>query len=362
MFLEQIGADARVAELFRAHAGEGVELGRVSFAVHEQYRIYVEAGDCEAAPAGRLRWDDVLPAVGDWVAVRRVEPSFALIEAVLPRRTQFSRRAAGGTALEQVIAANVDVAAVVCGLDRDFNLRRLERYLVLARESRAEPLVVLNKADLCETLEECLEAVGRIAQGARVVAISARETVEPLRPVVRGQTVAFLGSSGAGKSTIANALLGEQLQAVAAVREGDSRGRHTTTSRMLIPLPGGGAIIDNPGMRELQLWATEESLDEVFQDVSALARECRFGDCTHGGEPGCAVRSAIESGEIDPARWGSYRKLQAELRRQMLKQDGNSRIKGRNGRSCTKRCGIIPSMRVEDDRWSYPTCRISTRG
>jgi len=300
MFLEQIGADARVAELFRRHAIEGIELGRMSFAAHELYRIYLETGECEAVPAGRLRWDEGLPAAGDWVAARRIEPALALIEAVLPRRTQFSRRAAGRSVTEQVVAANVDLAAVVCGLDADFNLRRLERYLILARESGAEPIVILNKADLCESVADRMEDVARLGAGARIIALCAQATVEPLRDTVRGRTVALLGSSGAGKSTIANGLLCEERQATAAVRAADSRGRHTTTSRMLLPLPGGGAIIDNPGMRELQLWANQDSLDGVFEEVADAARRCRFRNCTHESEPGCAIEGAIESGEISP--------------------------------------------------------------
>jgi ribosome biogenesis GTPase / thiamine phosphate phosphatase len=319
MFLEQIGADARVAELFRPYASQGLELGRVSFAAHEQYRIYLESGECEAAPAGRLRWGDDLPAVGDWVATRRVDPGLALIEAVLTRSTQFSRRAAGRGITEQVIAANVDLAAVVCGLDGDFNLRRLERYLILVRESGAAAIVVLNKTDLCESVAERVDAVGRLGAGA--IAMCAQATVEPLRAIVRGRTVALLGSSGAGKSTIANGLLGQERQTTTAVRPSDSRGRHTTTNRMLLPLAGGGALIDNPGMRELQLWASQDSLEGVFQDVADAAGHCRFRDCTHQNEPGCAVRRALESGEIEPARWLSYRKLEVEMRHASLQQD-----------------------------------------
>jgi ribosome biogenesis GTPase len=321
MFLEQIGAEARVRELFRSHATAGTELGRVSFASHEQYRVLFEAGECEAAPSGRLRWQDALPATGDWVVARRVDPKLALIEAVLPRRTQFSRRAAGKTVAEQVIAANIDLAAVVCGLDGDFNLRRIERYLVLARESGAEPVIVLNKADLSGLVAEAIVEVTRIAGDARVVALSAHNSVEPLAGMVRGRTVAFLGSSGVGKSTIANGLLGDQRQAIGAVRVSDSRGRHTTTSRMLLPLPGGGALIDNPGMRELQLWASEETLAETFEDIAAFAERCRFTDCAHGDEPGCGVREALASGALDQTRWQSYRKLQGEVRYQALQAD-----------------------------------------
>ena len=325
MFLEQIGADAHIRALFEPHAAQRLELGRVSFAAHEQYRIYLEGGDCEAVPAGRLRYDAVLPAVGDWVAARQVDPKLALIEAVLPQRTKFSRRVAGRTVAEQVIAANVDLAVIVCGLDGDFNVRRLERYLVLARESGGDALIVLNKSDLCDDLPARLELVTAVAQRVPQLVMSARQSVQDLRSVIRGRTVAFLGSSGVGKSTIVNALIGQHSQTTLPVREADSRGRHATTSRMLIPLPEGGAVIDTPGMRELQLWATEDSLDEVFDDVAALASECRFGDCTHTNEPDCAVQSALGRGAIDSSRWRSYCKLQAELRHEMLKEDALAR-------------------------------------
>ena len=325
MSLEQIGADPRVRELFRSHAPAGTELARVSFASHEQYRVLSETAECEAAPAGRLRWADALPAVGDWVAARPVDSDFAWIEAVLPRRTQFSRRVAGKAIAEQVIAANVDLAVVVCGLDGDFNLRRIERYLVLAREGGVEPAIALNKADLCISPREPVDAVTRIAGGAPVIILSAQQSVQPLAPLVRGRTVAFLGSSGAGKSTITNRLLGENRQATSAVRPADSRGRHTTTGRMLLALPGGGAIIDNPGMRELQLWASEQSLDDTFDDISEFAQRCRFANCTHTSEPGCAVRDALEIGDLDPSRWHSYEKLQRELRHHALQQDAQAR-------------------------------------
>ena len=324
MLLEHIGADAQIRELFEPHAAQRLELGRVSFAAHEQYRIYLEDGDYEAVPAGRLR-DSVLPAVGDWVAARQVDPQLALIEAVLPRRTKFSRRVAGRTVAEQVIAANVDLAVIVCGLDGDFNVRRLERYLVLARESGGDALIVLNKSDLCDAVSERLEQVTAVAERVPHLVMSARESVRDLLSVIRGRTVAFLGSSGVGKSTIVNALIGEQSQTTLPVREADSRGRHATTSRMLIPLPEGGAVIDNPGMRELQLWATEDSLDEVFDDVAALASQCRFRDCTHTNEPECAIQSALGRGEIDWSRWRSYCKLQGELRYEQLQHDALAR-------------------------------------
>ncbi len=321
MFLEQIGADAHIREVFEPYAAQQLELGRVSFTTQERYRIYLENGEYEAVPAGRLRYDSILPAVGDWVAARRVDPKLALIEAVLPRRTKFSRRVAGRTIAEQVIAANVDLAAIVCGLDGDFNVRRLERYLVLARESGGDALIVLNKSDLCDSISERLAQVAAVAQRVPRLVMSARESVQDLGRLIRGRTVAFLGSSGAGKSTIVNALIGELSQATLPVREADSRGRHTTTNRMLIPLPEGGAVIDNPGMRELQLWATEDSLDDVFDDVAALASECRFRDCTHTNEPECAIQSALSRGQIELSRWRSYCKLQRELRHEVLKHN-----------------------------------------
>src|SRR5437667_7821257 len=239
-----------------------------------------------------------------------------MIHAVLPRRTRFSRRAAGEREQEQMIAANVDLALIVCGLDHDFNLRRIERYLTLARESGAEAAIALNKADLCVDLEARLEDARRVAGGAPVVSICAQssEGIAPILGLIgRGRTVALLGSSGVGKSTLVNQLLGEERQRVREVRESDSRGRHTTTYRELVPLPSGGALIATPGMRELALWAGPESLDSAFGDVADLALGCRFRNCAHGAEHGCAVQAAISSGELDSERWRSYQKLHAEI-------------------------------------------------
>ncbi len=345
MSLEQIGADARVRGLL-SQSTDGTELGRVSFAAHEQYQIILERGECEASPAGRLRWGDALPAVGDWVAARRIDRELALIEAVLPRRTQFSRRVAGRAAGEQVIAANIDLALVVCGLDGDFNLRRIERYLVLAREGGADAAVVLNKADVCESPRQAEEAVKRIAGGVRILVLSALRSVEPLRELVRRRTVALLGSSGAGKSTIVNGLLGEARLATAEVRASDSRGRHTTTGSMLLAVPGGGAIIDSPGLRELQLRAGEEALDGAFEEISALSERCRFSDCSHTGEPGCAVREGLENGEIDASRWSSYRKLRAEVRHEATERDAHARnLEKKRWKSIAKAIRSHPKFR-----------------
>ena len=256
------------------------------------------------------------PVVGDWLAVRERDGGFEVC-AVLPRRNVFRRRAAGRSATVQVIAANVDTALLMMGLDADFNLRRIERYLTLASPSGAEPVVVLNKSDLAHDLTEQLAQVGEVASGAPVFAMSAKlgEGLEPLEEYLTpGATVALLGSSGVGKSTLVNRLLGHEQQTTAAVRERDGRGKHTTTSRELIRLSRGALLIDTPGMRELGLWTEDEdALDDAFDDVVRLAEACRFRDCSHHNEPGCAVREALEAGDLAEARLASYLKLRREL-------------------------------------------------
>ncbi len=292
---------------------------RVCEGAHEYYCLRFEDGsECGAVPAGSLRWDGQLPAVGDWVRARASHsagladsPGLVLIESVEPRTSCISRQRPGGGG-EQVLAANVDLIVIVMGLDGDYNIRRLDRYLVLAAASGADTLVVLNKLDVCPEWPRRLAEV--LAMTGNAVAVSAQESVAPIREAVRGRTVVLLGSSGAGKSTIANALLGEARHATQPVRESDSRGRHTTTRRMLVGLPDGGVLIDTPGLRELGLWAGQDSVDEAFGSIAALGMQCRFRDCSHAGEPGCAVAVALESGELEAARWASYQKLLAEAR------------------------------------------------
>ena len=295
--------------------------GRVSFGAHEEYRVLLDGnGESAATPSGTLRANGGLPAVGDWVWVRPAG-EFSLIEAVEARKTAFVRRATGRAHAAQCVAANVDLCFVICGLDGDFNLRRVERYLVLAWESGARPVVVLNKSDICPDVEAAVEAVRCVAGRAEVVPMSASRSVEPLKSWLQpGLTAALLGSSGAGKSTIANALTGSAL-ATGEVRESDSRGRHTTTARMLMAAPNGAWLIDTPGMRELGLLASETSLDLGFPEIAAVAGQCRFADCGHEQEPGCAVRTALEEGRISPGRWMSYMKLQREARHHMLEAD-----------------------------------------
>jgi ribosome biogenesis GTPase len=306
---------------------------RVAIAQREKYRLYGEAGPVTADIRGKLRFEassaSDLPVVGDWVTAKmRPEGGAADITAILPRFSKFSRKEAGETSGEQVLVANIDTVFLVSGLDGDFNVRRLERYLALAFESGAKPVIVLNKTDKCADVAECVRQAEAAGPGIPVIALSAIGSAEISgleQYVPRGNTVAFLGSSGAGKSTIINRLLGEERQKVGAVRASDSRGRHVTTSRELIALPGGGLVIDNPGMRELQLWLDGDALDGTFADVKELASKCKFGDCTHAGEPGCAVKAAIEQGVLDQKRFDSYLKLKKEERYLATRREAKDR-------------------------------------
>jgi ribosome biogenesis GTPase len=248
----------------------------------------------------------------------------ATIQAILPRTSLFSRKVAGQETLEQILAANVDVAFLVAGLDRDFSIRRLERYLTMAWESGARPVIVLNKTDLADDLEARRADVAGVAGAVPVHAISSKvgSGIEELSPYLQpGRTVALLGSSGVGKSTLINRLVGRERQLTRDVREKDSRGRHTTTHRELVPLPGGGLLIDTPGMRELQLWSADEGVQETFDDITDLAEHCYFRDCRHETEPKCAVKAAAEDGRLASDRLESFLKLQEELRHLATRQD-----------------------------------------
>jgi ribosome biogenesis GTPase len=332
--LSALGWNARLAEAFAPHAAEGLAPGRVSLEHTHIYRVLTEGGEVLARVAGRLRHHAAaraeFPAVGDWVAV---EPAphggDARIRAVLPRSSRFSRRAAGDPTEEQVVAANIDVVFLVAGLDREFNPRRLERYLVVAWESGATPVIVLNKADLAGDPGAAADEVRRLAPAVPVHAVSARESssLDVLRAYVgHGRTAALLGSSGVGKSTIVNRLLGEDRLRTRDVRESDSRGRHTSTSRQMVRIPGHGVLIDTPGMRELQLWETGGALSGAFADVDALAEGCRFRDCRHRQEPGCAVTAAVDAGTLPAERLESFRKLADEQDYQARQQDQRAQL------------------------------------
>ncbi|AHG92357.1 ribosome biogenesis GTPase RsgA (plasmid) [Gemmatirosa kalamazoonensis] len=283
-----------------------------------RYLVAGDGGERSAVVAGRLRHDDdttdARPAVGDWVAVDAGPDGVAVIRAVLPRRTAFVRRAAGRAARPQVVAANVDVAAIVAPLSEPPNARWVERFVAVAWESGAVPLVVLTKADLCNDPEDAVAALRPSVPGVDVVAVSASAgTLDPLRAhLVPGRTLVLLGKSGAGKSTLVNALLGHERMATRDVRD-DGKGRHTTTHRELVPLDGGALLVDTPGMRELALWGGDGGVEATYADVEALADECRFRDCAHDGEPGCAVADAVAAGTLGTDRLASWRKLRREL-------------------------------------------------
>lgn len=317
--LAALGWDPAWATAFNAGAPAGTAPARVVAAHRGRWRVTLAAGDRDAELSGRLRFGAVgpadLPAVGDWVAVTDSDP--ALLLAVLPRRTAFGRNEGEGqAALDQVLAANVDTALVVMGLDGDANLRRLERYLAVAWSGGVTPVILLNKADTADAPEAMREAAQGVAPGVDVRLIAARAGLgvpELARDhLAAGRTAVVLGSSGAGKSTLLNALLGEERARTGAVREDDARGRHTTTHRELHRLPGGGLLIDTPGIRSLGVAGADDGLETLFADVSDLARSCRFADCRHEREPGCAVRDALEDGRLDQARFDSHRKLERE--------------------------------------------------
>ena len=341
MTLEDLGWTPRFAEAFAPHAADGLEPGRVSLEHTHIYRVLTPAGERLARVSGRLRHGAAgradFPAVGDWVALEPAPAGHDMrIRAVLPRATHFSRRAAGNPTEEQVVAANIDVVFLVSGLDNDFNPRRIERYLVTAWDSGASPVIVLNKADLVDDAAGYVREVQAIAADVPVLAVSAKDpaTLTAIRErLAPGRTAALLGSSGVGKSSIVNALVGEDVLRTREVREWDSRGRHTTTGRQLILLPGGGILLDTPGMRELQLWDARESIPGAFSDIEGLAEGCRFRDCRHASEPGCAVTAAAAAGTLPSARLESFRKLQAEQAHLAAQQDERARIEAkRQGR------------------------------
>ena len=310
----------RIPDRWAALAAAYPELtvGRITLQEKGRYRIRTIMGEQEALVSGKFQFDaqsaSDYPAVGDYVMADCGDSNTAIIHQVLPRKSLFVRKAAGTSKAEQLVAANIDTVFLCMSLNNDFNLRRLERYLAVAWESDAEPVVVLTKADLCEDVAQRRLETEAIALGADILAISSMEQdgYRQIMPyITEGKTIAFVGSSGVGKSTLINRLLGEERLATDGLRN-DDKGHHTTTHREMLFLPNGAMVIDTPGMRELGMWDAASGVEQVFADIEKLAARCRFRNCSHRNEPGCAVRAAIRCGELDSGRWQSYQKLKNE--------------------------------------------------
>jgi len=315
----------------------GLVPARVIIQQRGLYVVVCAAGEMTASLSGRFMQDAQegdYPVAGDWVAVAaRANEGRATIKQLLPRAGVFRRRAAGpGAPRQQVVAANVDVALLLASLNADLSARRMERYLAAAWEGNADPVIVLTKSDVCDAVEPLRAAIEAVAFGVPVHVISALtgEGLEPLAGhLTKGKTAVLLGSSGVGKSTLVNALAGKAVMQTQTVVGDDALGHHTTTHRELILLPSGALILDTPGMRELGLWEADSGVSTAFADVESLAQSCRFHDCRHGSEPGCAVQAALTDGSLDRARWNSYGKLQRELAFEERKNDPRARAEAR---------------------------------
>jgi ribosome biogenesis GTPase / thiamine phosphate phosphatase len=328
--LEALGWDADWSSTFEQAEHDNLIPARVAAQHRGEYAVWSKDGELRARAAGKLFYEHEvggpIPAVGDWVSVARPDGERAVITSILRRRSAFVRKNAGNDSTDQVLAANVDTAFLLAGLDDDFSLRRLERYITTAWESGAQPVVVLTKADLCDDVDEAVLAVERVAIAVPVHPVSnlSGAGLESLEPYLQsGRTAVLLGSSGVGKSSLLNRLAGQELMRTRAVAA-DGTGRHTTTHRELVQLPDGGLVIDTPGLRELQFW--EGDLSAAFEDIEALAAECRFRNCAHSREPGCAVLRAVDDGTLELDRLRSWRKLQRELEAIAARTDRRLRL------------------------------------
>lgn len=342
MDLKELGWDSTWEDKLRDIDVEGAFPGRVTFLSGKRYTLATEDGEIDAILSGSILHSsdssENIPCIGDWVVVRKrsdVHPYE--IMSILPRRNKLSRKVAGGKSVEQLIASNVDIVFIVTSADDDFNAPRLERYCAMIGDIDALPVIIVNKIDACEVPEVLLENERLRKLNVPVHGISARDgdNLEAVTTYLKtGTTIVLVGSSGVGKSTLINRLLGEDRQAVGEIRSSDSKGRHVTTSRELILLSGGGIMIDNPGIREIQLWVSNEGISRTFRDIDELARGCRFKDCRHDREPGCAVKEAVESGTLSAERFGNFQKLireqaNLELRRNAYEHRKQDRKFGR---------------------------------
>lgn len=337
MNLHELGWEPFFEQHFASYKQEGFSPARICLEEKTQYTAYSEIGELTGKVSGRFRHNAQakmdFPTVGDWVVVKgNVNTQRMTIHGILPRKSSFLRMMTDKDRLveEQVISANVDTILFVHGLDRDVNLRLVERYKTQAQSSGADLVIVLNKADICDNTEEKIQRVESVAKDIPVVMVSAlKKRIEPLRQYLcKGKTVTLVGSSGVGKSTIINSLLGEERQTTGDVSDYNFHGRHITVKRELIILPNGGLIIDNPGMRSLALCADEKEIDESFEDIAALVTQCKFKDCQHRTEPGCAIREALDNGSLDRERYRNYLKLQREMRRRARLKDRKARKRG----------------------------------
>ncbi|WP_028987221.1 ribosome small subunit-dependent GTPase A [Thermicanus aegyptius] len=323
MHLKKLGWNSFFEAHFEPFRLMGYTVGRIVSQYKHIYRVYTEHGQCLGDVTGKMRYEAIgrhdYPVVGDWVVIKeRKGEGKAVIHAVLPRISKFSRKTAGDKTEEQIVAANINTVFLVTSLNQEFNLRRMERYLMLAWESGAKPVIILSKADLVSNsvIEEKISQLELISLGVPIHVVSAinKQGLEELdRYLEEGNTAALLGSSGVGKSTLINCLLGEETQRVQEIRQGDDKGKHTTTFRELFFLPQGACMIDTPGMRELQLWGTDEGLKDTFEDIEQLSSMCQFIDCQHLHEPNCAVKQAVKEGKLDENRLNNYRKMMREL-------------------------------------------------